>query len=294
MRPMSYGQGEPPWDPWKPGSQQPRWGSETNDTPDWAALAHQSETRNKRRRLLFVVGGAFATVAIGAAVAMAVVSANKSDDTANQPASLPSTAAIPSGSAAAPSFAPTSAPPPLDPTEFISSASKDTAPLSADTLFPTTRVTLNSNVYTKAATASTTKCALAAQGTLPAILTKNDCTRVIRVTYRAANGVAVTVGAAVFSTTAEADRTKTEADKQSIITSLPGNGVATFCRSAFCRSTTNSYGRYAYFTIGGFTNGTDVTTKDTRVFTAGDDLAQYVFSQIRQRGVTQAQAAANQ
>ncbi|GDY65060.1 hypothetical protein SAV14893_044530 [Streptomyces avermitilis] len=97
---MSYGQGEPPWDPWKPGSQQPQWGNQTDQTPDWAALAEASESRNKRRRLLLIVGGAFATVAIGAAVAVAVVSANDGTEASNKPANLPATADIPSSSTA--------------------------------------------------------------------------------------------------------------------------------------------------------------------------------------------------
>lgn len=293
MRPMSYGQGEPPWDPWKSGSQQ-QWGSQTDQTPDWAALAEASESRNKRRRLLLIVGGAFATVAIGTAVAMAVVSANDGTEASNKPANLPATADIPSSSTApAPSFDPTTAPPPLDPKDFISSAKKDTAPLSPDILFPSSELTVGGRTYQKGATASTTNCASAVQGTLPQALTANGCTRVMRATYSGKGGVAVTVGVALFDTEAKASKAKTAADNKSILTSLPGQGVAAFCRTAVCRSTTNAYGRYAYFTLAGFTNGKDVTEKDAAVFTTGDDLAEYTFRQIRQRGEAQASAAAN-
>lgn len=294
MRRMSYGQGEPQWDPWKPSSQQPQWGSQSS-SPDWAALAEASEARNKRRRLLMIVGGALATVGIGAAVAVAVVSANGGSEPSNRPASaLPSTANIPSESAdAAPSFAPTSAPPPLNPMDFISSAKKDTAPISADTLFPGTQLTMGTNVYKKGATASTTNCASAALRTLPAVLTRNGCTRVIRATYTK-DGVAVTVGVALFDTAAKATKARQEADNKSIIASLSGQGVPAFCRTAVCRSTTNTYGRYAYFTLAGFTNGKDVTTKDAKVFQAGDDLAEFTFRQIRRRGEAQASAAAGQ
>ncbi|MFF3909209.1 hypothetical protein ACFYZJ_25215 [Streptomyces sp. NPDC001848] len=290
---MSYGQGEPQWDPWKPSSQQPQWGSQSG-SPDWAALAEASEARNRRRRLLMIVGGALATVGVGAAVAVAVVSANGGSEASNRPASaLPSTANIPSASAdAAPSFAPTSAPPPLNPMDFISSAKKDTAPISADTLFPGTQLTMGTNVYKKGPTASTTNCASAVQGTLPAVLSKNDCTRLIRATY-SKDGVAVTVGVALFDTAAKATKARQEADAKSILTSLTGKGVPPFCRTTICRSTTNSYGRYAYFTIAGFTNGKDVTTKDVKVFQAGDDLAEFAFRQIRRRGEAQASAAAN-
>lgn len=295
MRPMSYGQGGPQsqWDPWKPNSQQPWNGGGGSQTPDWAALAEASETRNRRRRLLFIGGGALATLAIGAAVAFAVVSANGDNNASGDPSNLPATASIPGDSSdPVPSFEPTSAPPPLDPKDFISSATKDTAPLSAETLFPGTQLTMGETVYKKGATADTRNCASVAQGTLPKVLTSNGCTRLLRVSY-IKDGVAVTVGVAVFDTEAKATAAKLKADKKSIVKSLAGKGIKAFCDSAICRSTTNSYGRYAYFTITGFTSGKDVTTKDTRVFSTGDDLAEFAFRQIRRRGEAQASAAAN-
>ncbi|CUW30515.1 hypothetical protein TUE45_05246 [Streptomyces reticuli] len=294
MRPMSYGQGGPQsqWDPWKPQSQQP-WNSGSDDgTPDWAALAEASESRNKRRKLLFIAGGALATIAIGTAVAMAVVSANGGDPEAG-PSNLPASASLPGSATATPSFAPTSAPPPLDPKDFISSAKKDTAPLSPDTLFPDKQLPVDGTVYKKGPTADTTSCATAAGGTLPKILTANGCTRLMRTTYTD-GGIAVTVGVAVFDTAAQATKAKAQTDDRSIVRSLFGKGVKPFCDGAFCRSTRNAYGRYAYFTISGFTSGKDVTTKDTKVFRAGNDLAQFAANQIHRRGQTQASAAANQ
>ncbi|MFE9772431.1 hypothetical protein ACFYOV_12290 [Streptomyces sp. NPDC005931] len=293
---MSYGQGGPQsqWDPWKPHSQQPWNSGGAGQSPDWAALAEASEARNKRRRLLFIGGGALATVAIGTAVAVAVVSANGNGQASDNPSSqLPGTADIPSATATVPSFAPTSAPPPLDPKDFIASAKKDKAPLSPDILFPGTQLTMGDTVYKKGPTADTRDCASAAKATLPKVLTANACTRLMRVTYTKDN-VAVTVGVAVFGTEAQALKAKQQADDKSIIKSLAGGGVASFCDGAVCRSTTNSYGRYAYFTLAGFTNGKDVTTKDTAVFAAGDDLAEFAFRQIRRRGEAQASAAANQ
>ncbi|MEV0218645.1 hypothetical protein [Streptomyces sp. NPDC050704] len=290
---MSFGQGGPQWGSGGSGSQPPQWGSQT---PDWAALAEASQARNRRRRWLLVGGGALATIAVGAAVAVAVVSADGgSEQAANRPSSeLPATADIPSDPAGTgPSFAETSAPPPLDPKEFISSATKDTAPLAPDLLFPGTRLTMGETVYKKGELASTKRCATAAQGTLGPILTKNDCTRLMRVTY-SKDGIAVTVGVAVFDTEAKALKAKNDADKQSVVQSLAGSGVPDFCSSAICRSTTNSYGRYAYFTVAGFTGGKDVTQKDTAVFTTGDDLAEFTFRQIRRRGEAQASAEANQ
>ncbi|MBZ9638548.1 hypothetical protein [Streptomyces sp. PSKA30] len=292
---MSFGQGGPQsqWDPWKPHSQQP-WNDAGGQSPDWAALAEASEARNKRRRLLLIGGGALATVATGAAVAVAVVSANGDSQASNRPSSqLPATADLPSESATAPSFAPTSAPPPLDPKDFVSSKNKDKAPLSADRLFPGTQLTMGETVYKKGPTADTTSCANAAGGSLPKVLDANDCTRLLRVTYTK-GGVAVTVGVAVFDTEAQAAKAKAEADSKSRVKSLSGGGIKEFCSAAVCRTTSNFYGRYAYFTIAGFTNGNDVTPKNTEVFSAGDDLAEFTFRQIRRRGEAQASAAANE
>ncbi|MFD9393428.1 hypothetical protein ACFWBB_22690 [Streptomyces sp. NPDC060000] len=290
---MSYGQGGPQsqWDPWKPNSQQPWTSGDDGPTPDWAALAEASETRNRRRRLFFIGGGALATLAIGTAVTMAVVSANSSDEANKPTSSLPASGGLPSASGT-PSFAPTSAPPPLDPKEFIASKAKDTAPNGPDLLFPGTQLTMGSAVYKKGPKADSTTCTTSVQGTLPQILTANGCTRLMRITYTKDN-IAVTVGVAVFDTEAQALKVKSQADNKSIVKALTGGGVKAFCDGAICRSTTNSYGRYAYFTITGFTDGKDVTTKDTAVFKAGDDLAEFSFQRIRQRGEAQASAAAN-
>ncbi|MEV7435065.1 hypothetical protein [Streptomyces griseoviridis] len=293
---MSFGQqGGPPsqWDPWKPHSQQPWTDDGNGGTPDWAALAEASESRNRKKRLLLIGGGAVATLAIGTAVAMAVVSAGGDDQKAGKPTSqLPATASLPGSGGTAPSFAPTSAAPPLDPKDFIASKAKDTAPLSAELLFPGTQLTMGSTVYKKGATADTQDCATASQGTLPAVLGASGCTTLMRATY-AKDGTAVTVGVAVFDTEAQAAKAKAQSDKKGFVKPLAGNGVKDFCSSALCRTTINSVGRYAYFTIAGFTDGKDVTTKDTPVFSIGDDLAEFTFRQINRRGEAQASAAAN-
>ncbi|MFJ8106825.1 hypothetical protein [Streptomyces sp. NPDC096132] len=289
---MSYGQGGPQsqWDPWKPNSQQP-WSGSDGASPDWAALAEASETRNRRRKLFFIGGGALATIGIGTAVAMGVVNADGGDEANRPTSSLPATAGLPSASGT-PSFAPTSAPPPLDPKEFVSSKAKDKAPNSTNLMFPGNQLTMGSNVYKKGPTDDSTTCTTGVQGTLPKVLTANGCTRLMRVTYTKGT-MAVTVGVAIFDTEAQALKVKSQADSKSIVKALTGGDVKAFCNGAICRSTTNSYGRYAYFTITGFINGKDVTTKDTAVFTAGDDLAEFTFQQINRRGQTQASAAAN-
>ncbi|MET8567318.1 hypothetical protein [Streptomyces sp. NPDC004783] len=291
---MSFGQGGPQsqWDPWNPHSQQQPGNGGAGDTPDWAALAEASEARNKRRRLMFIGGGALATVAVAGAVAVAVVSANGSGQASKTPSSqLPTSAGLPSQSAAGPSFAPTSAPPPLDPEDFVSSVEKDKAPLGPDILFPGTRLTMGDVVYEKGPTADTRTCASAAKGTLPKALAAGGCTRLMRVTYTRGD-VAVTVGVAVFDEASQARKARGETDTKSIVRSLSGGGVKSFCTGAVCRSTTNSYGRYAYFTIAGFPSGEDVTQKSTDVFRTGDDLREFARRQIHRRGEAQASAAA--
>lgn len=164
------------------------------------------------------------------------------------------TADIPSATGTVPSFAPTSAPPPLDPKEFIASRAKDTAPLSAKLLFPGTQLTMGSTVYKKGETSDTKNCAAAdaVQTSLGKILKANGCTQFMRVSYTK-DGVSVTVGVAVFDTEAAAQKAKSQVNtKKDIVKSLPGGAVKAFCNSAICRTTSNSYGRYAYFTISGF------------------------------------------
>ncbi|WP_243870091.1 hypothetical protein [Streptomyces liangshanensis] len=272
---------------------------ETYDTrtPDWAALADASAGRARRKRWLLMGGGGLATAAVVAVVASVIVSMSGGDsgpsaaETASQ--DLP-TAAATTGEAAdpVPSFPSASPLPPPDPKDFVSSAEKDTAPLSADTLFPGARLTMEGREYEKGATTRTTNCAASAQGALGSILASNSCDEVIRATY-SKDGVAVTVGVAVFAKEAQALKAKAEAKDG--IASLSGSGVPTFCRDGvICRKTTNSFGRYVYFTVGGFTSGKDVTKSDKNVFTTGDDVSEFTFRQIYQRGRLQASAAAVQ
>ncbi|WP_026245380.1 MULTISPECIES: hypothetical protein [unclassified Streptomyces] len=281
---MSFGQGGPSWGP---GGT-----SDNGNAPDWAALAEASEARARKRRWLMIGGAVVATLAVGSAVAWGIVSTNRSNDAGNKPADqLPSSADIPSEEKTdQPSFASTSAPPPLDPNDFIDSAAKDKAPLGPDTLFPGKTLTMGDRVYKKGATSSTKDCASAARKGLAGVLKKNGCTEVIRATYYK-DGSAVTIGVAVFDSKAQALKAKDEYEDGTVV-SLPGAGVPTFCRTTVCRTTANSWGRYTYFTNGGRTNGTDATKKDTVMFALGDDLQQFTFQQIKQRGEAQASAAA--
>ncbi|MFE2017126.1 hypothetical protein ACFW9O_03600 [Streptomyces sp. NPDC059499] len=278
---MSFGQGGP------------SWGPGDSRTPDWAALADESAARSRRRKWLLIGGGALATAAVAAIVATAVVTANDtgspgSDKNASDlpaPADLPSDTSQPQ-----PSFSSVAPPPPPDPKDYISDARKDKAPITVDAFFPGKKVTMGDRVHAKGATNRTNSCAATTQGALGSILTSNGCDQVIRATY-SSGGVAVTVGLAVFGTEAEAKKAAQQASGG--IASLNGAGVPTFCRAgAVCRRTANSYGRYAYFTVSGYTNGKNVTTADKDVYAVGDDLTEFTFRQIRHRGEVQASAAA--
>ncbi|MFJ6696038.1 hypothetical protein ACIQM4_08180 [Streptomyces sp. NPDC091272] len=279
--PAPHAFGAPPADP-----------DTTGPTPDWSALADAAASRTRRKRLLYVSGGVLATLVVGALVATAVVSTGSSPADDGKSTALPSPETLPTESTApAPSFSPVAPPPPPDPKEFISSAQKDKAPLSADTLFPGKSLVLDGRSYAKGATQRTTNCAAATQGALGGILTANGCGQVIRATFTK-GGTAVTVGVAVFDT--EAQALKAKAQVQGGVASLPGAGVPIFCRNGtICRKTANSYGRYAYFTVGGFSsNKRNVTTADKAVYALGDDAAKYTFLRIVERGRAQASAAA--
>ncbi|WP_392672097.1 hypothetical protein [Streptomyces sp. LN785] len=279
---MSFGQGGP------------SWGPGGNHTPDWAALAEESAARSRRKKWLLIGGGALATAAVAAIVATAVITTNHdsgSTGSDKNTGDLPGPADLPTDSAEpAPSFSTVAPPPPPDPKDYISDVKKDRAPITVDSFYPGRKLTMGDRAYAKGATHHTTSCAATTQGALGSILTNNGCDQVIRATYSRA-GVAVTVGIAVFDTEAQAKKAAQQASGG--LASLSGSGVPTFCRAgAICRRTANSYGRYAYFTVGGFTSGKNVTKADRDVFTVGDDLTNFTFRQIRHRGEVQASAAA--
>ncbi|MEU6732162.1 hypothetical protein ABZ929_02980 [Streptomyces physcomitrii] len=270
-----------------------RWQRPGGDgTPDWGALAEASESRARRRKWLIAGAAGLATVLIGVGVAVGVVSANGDSEASDDPSGkLPGTADIPSDtSRPGPSFEATTPPPPPDPMDYISSAKKDKAPLSPGTLFPGTKLTKGDRVYRKGPVRDTKKCAEATRGELGGVLTRNKCTRMIRAAYTR-EGVSVTIGVAVFDTAAQAAKVVQQAEDGNIV-SLTGKPVGTYCRSGVCRDTVNAHGRYAYFSISGFTSGKDVTKKDREVYRVGDDLRVFTYNQINRRGEAQASAAA--
>jgi hypothetical protein len=264
------------------------------DTPDWAALAEAAEARVRLRRWLTVGGGALVTAAIAGIVATGIISSNSDDNlrTSGKNASeLPAPPELPSDTTQPePSFSSVAPLPPANPKDFISSEKKDTAPLSAETLFPGKKLAMGDRVYVRGATARTGNCAAVTQGALGSVLESNGCNQVFRATY-IKDGIAVTVGVATFKNEAKAKKAVQQASGS--IRPLLGAGIPTFCKGGpVCRNTYNSYGRYAYFTITGYTKAKSVTKGDTKAFQTGDDIGEFTFRQIVRRGEAQASAAA--
>lgn len=271
---MSFGQGGPDWGPGGSG------------TPDWDALASDAEaSRARRRRWLIIGGGGLAAVALAAVIAVAVVAQGGSDGdgqtTLPTPEELPSSPAGPE-----PTFESKAPPPPPNPTDFITDPKKDKAPISAKSLFATSEVNIDGRTYLRRGMANTTKCDAAASGAVSAALKSNKCERLHRATF-IGGGRVVTVGVAVFDTRAQAVRS---ADKAQQIAPLAGSGVSDFCKTSACHVSANSLGRYAYFTVSGYSDGKDAKSGDSAQVT-GRDLAKYTFQQIHKRGEDQADAA---
>lgn len=265
-------------------------GPQPDGTPDWGALADASNTRARRKRRLMIGGGAVAALAVGAVVATAIVATNKSNDEAKNGGTTATGPAAPSDTTTpSPAFSSVAPLPPPNPRDYISDAKKDTAPLSAEGLFPGKKLTMSGRVYLKGATASTTNCAAVTVGGLGSALANNGCTRVLRATY-VKDGVAVTVGVAVFPTEKQATQAKKQATGG--IATLGGAGVADFCHATVCLRRTNAIGRYVYLTQAGFQNGRKVTSGDQAVFQTSGDLGTFAFNQIYARGKSQASAAA--
>ncbi|MFI9720384.1 hypothetical protein ACIHFE_12100 [Streptomyces sp. NPDC052396] len=290
---MSFGQGgpqeahgqfgpppQPPHTPQTPPAQFPQ-PSQPPQTPDWAALAEDSAARDRRRKWLLLGGGALAAAAVAAIVAVAVVKSGKGGGSASASSHPSATASV----SPEPTFAPVAPPSPPDPRSLISSADKDTAPLSAATFFPDAKTSVEGRTYQRVATDETADCASVTQGGLGSVLAGNGCRKMLRATY-VKDGVAVTVGVAVFDSKAAADKAKDQAGGN--VLSLPG---PSFCRGPACRLTSNAEGRYAYFTVAGYTDGKPVPADDTTALTSGRDISTYAFARIMARARTAAAVA---
>ncbi|MFE4024312.1 hypothetical protein ACFXPZ_44260 [Streptomyces sp. NPDC059101] len=274
---MSFGQGGP-------------FDGPGGSTPNWEALADESQARSRRKRWMVIGGGAVAVLAVAGIVAAAVMNSNSSSN--DNPSAHPSTSgqsALPDDK---PSFPDVSVPPPPNPQDYISDPKKDTAPLTPATLFPQKSMVVGEHSYAQTSTDSTADCTAGAQGALVSSLSHNGCKQLLRATY-SQGGVAVTIGVAVFDSPAKAAAVMNE-NKPNLMP-LSGGGVpANFCQGSKCLMTTNATGRYAYFTIAGLTNGKDVAGGATPAQQIGRDGGAYAFTQIAQRGKDQAAKAAEQ
>ncbi|MGG2462315.1 hypothetical protein ACO0M4_21285 [Streptomyces sp. RGM 3693] len=274
---MSFGQGGP-------------FDGPGGSTPNWEALADESQARSRRKRWMVIGGGAVAVLAVAGIVAAAVINSNSSSN--GNPTAHPSASgqsALPDDK---PSFPDVSVPPPPNPQDYISDPKKDTAPLTPATLFPQKSMVVGEHSYPQTSTDSSADCTAGAQGALVSSLSHNGCKQLLRATY-SQGGVAVTIGIAVFDSPAKAAAVMNE-NKPNLMP-LAGGGVpANFCQGSKCLMTTNATGRYAYFTIAGYTNGKDVAGGANPAQQIGRDGGAYAFTQIAQRGKDQAAKAAEQ
>ncbi|MFD5398297.1 hypothetical protein ACFWJW_29335 [Streptomyces sp. NPDC127097] len=276
---MSFGQGGPFDGP----------GGSSSSTPDWGALAEESEAQARRKRWMWIGGGVLAALAVAGIVTAAVMTGGAKGGSPTASPSASDDAAVPDDQ---PSFPDVSVPPPPNPRDYISDPKKDKAPLTPATLFPQKSMVVGEHTYPRTKTAATQDCTAGAQGPLVSSLTHNGCRKLLRATY-SKGGVAVTLGIAVFDSPAQA--TKVMNENKANLMPLPGGGVpADFCQGTKCRMATNATGRYAYFTIAGYLNGKDVTGTETKARQIARDGGAYAFSQITQRGKDQAAQAAEQ
>ncbi|WP_431960959.1 hypothetical protein [Actinacidiphila sp. bgisy160] len=287
---------QPAWTPpadWAPpvpgqgtrGPSQPQVPPRAAHEPDWSALAEEAAAGARRRRLFLIGGGVLAAAAVAGIVTVAVVSSGSPGPSPTETASAPaSEVPLPPE----PSFSEVSPGPTYGPLDFLSTAAKDTAPLNVGTLFPGSKLDFSGGrSYVKTSAKENGDCAGAATGSLAAALTRNGCTRMMRVTYTRGRS-AVTIGVAVFKDTASA---KKLARTNKFVRPLNGGGVTDFCHDVACWSKSGAVGRYAYFTISGPRNGAAATSSDTASRQAGQDGFDYAFNRIVQRGRDQADAA---
>ncbi|QMU79311.1 hypothetical protein GXW83_29990 [Streptacidiphilus sp. PB12-B1b] len=264
--------------------------------PAHAAFEAMAERKHvldrRRRRIRWGAAGLVLCCLVAVCVALLTPSATKKRQAAAPRPTLapsaPGGVSLPAPTTAAPSTSdePSTTPSPTSLVALLSSAATDRAPITAAGFFPGRTVSLNHRSYTRAATADS-GCAAAASQALAAVLTRNGCREVLRATYTTGT-TAVTVGVAVFDDAAQAAAVRQQAAGN--LTSLPGGGVAAFCRGVVCRLSVNAVGRYAYFTVAGYTSGKPVPADDTAAFDAGNDMNQVVLTDLGTRAGAEAAA----
>ncbi|MGW4646240.1 hypothetical protein [Kitasatospora sp. NPDC004289] len=196
-----------------------------------------------------------------------------------KPSAAPSAKGTATASAAAPPAPPSSTTPP-DPLTVISSATTDTAPLDANSLFPATTLGIGGRTWTRLTTAATSPCWNGTTGGLGNVISPQGCQTLLRATYTSGNS-AVTIGVAVFAERAKADAATAAHTGQ--IQGLVPAGAASFCTSAGCTNTHAAVGRYTYYTVSG-TVKPGGTAADPTATAAGPDFAAHARARLLARG----------
>jgi hypothetical protein len=212
-----------------------------------------------------VVGG-------GIAAAAALTGGDSGHTTASAsspPPGASSASAQPSGDAPSPAA--------VNPLDYLSTAEKDTAPLSQGAFFP---AAIPGGPLARVA-ADTSDCASAVSPALAADLKAHSCRTAYRATYKAGS-TAVTVGVAVFDNGTQAAQAKQNA-RAGNVNPLYAKGTPPFCKAVTCRMTVNALGRYAYFTVAGYTDGKPVPPSDKQALDAGGSAAKLVFDDLAAR-----------
>ena len=257
------------------------------------AMAERKE-RQDRRRSRIRWGAALVALCCLLAVCLSLLTASspkKRQAAAVQPTLAPASpttapSAPPSPAPSSASEAPSAPPGAVDPVALLAGAATDSAPLDAAGFFPGRTVTFGKQSYTRALTADS-GCASAATPPLAAVLARNGCRTLLRASYSAGT-TAVTVGVAVFDNAAQALAVKQQTAGN--LLPLTGGGLPAFCRLVVCRLTTNAVGRYAYFTVAGYTDGKPVPASDTSAYAAGTAMNQLVFDGLLARARQEATA----
>ena len=257
---------------------------------DFVAMAERGESaRRRKRRLrlataLVVIGG---LAAVGGTLLATGSAARPHSAAAGNRPTAPTTAAAPTTPTPVPTSAAPSAPAASAPASLLavlSAASSDSAPLTAAGLFPARATGPGGQVYGLVATAAS-GCAPAVTPPLAAVLARNGCEQLFRASYTS-GGTAVTVGIAVFAGAGPAAAVKSGATGN--VESLAGGPLHPFCRGVVCRLSVNSVGRYAYFTVAGYTDGKPVPAADTQALTAGADMERLVIQSLQARARAEA------
>ena len=260
------------------------------------AMSARKERLDRRRRKLRW-GSALVALCCLVAVGVTLLATGSSSSApkkrqaaAPQPTLATANPATPSAAPAPPTTAPatTGTAPAADPVSLLSSAATDPAPFDPAALFPGPVFAFDKQSYTRALTAGS-GCAAAATPQLAAVLARNGCLTVLRATYSDGT-TAVTVGVAVFDSAAQARAVKQQTTGN--LQPLAGGGLPSFCRMVVCRLTTNAVGRYAYFTVAGYTTGKPVPADDTSAYAAGTAMNQLAFDGLLARARHEATATA--